>query len=480
MAEGNTGNLDSADDGRARRRIEALVDADSFVATGESGDASAAGFARIEGRRVCVHADGGRRLAGRTTVGAARRLQALLAAAGRSGAPVIFVLDGSGSRLDQGLGGLAAWAEVLAATARLDGRCLLLAVLCGPVSGAGGLLPGLADLVVSIPGASVSCRDEEGPASGRGPALASAGTERPDEPTFPVRDLTAEPGGGGLELAARDEEQAFALLRTLFAMLAEPAPTPSAPEVSLTGESARPVLAATTIPQDPNTPWDVRPLVRDLVDDAALLALGDGREPLFLALARIGGRTTGILANRADCRAGVPDQVQLLRSARFVRLCDRRGLPIILLIDVPALAGEWARDGAASVAAAASELVATLARAQVPRLTVLLRKGFGAALLAMAGLPALADQVLALPAAQLAAALPDSALEWLHGREIADADDPLARRDALADEYQLQESAAERAADRGLVDAIVPLEGLRQALLDNLTTLRRSGRPKSD
>ncbi len=483
MAEGDTRRPDSDGDDRACQRIETLVDAGSFVATGESGEAGAAGFARIDGRRVCVHADGGPRLAGRTTAGAARRLHALLTAAGRGGTPSIMLLDGSGPRLDEGGDGLAAWAEVLAATARLEGRCLRLAVLCGPIGGAGGLLPGLADLVVSVPGASVHCRDEGAGTSHAPIPGADRTAARRGGSSFPPLALTAEPersSGSGLELAARDETQAFAWLRSALALLARPAEADPAPAMKLPGEPARSALAAATIPEDPNTPWDVRHLVRDLVDEGALLALGDGHDPLFCALARLEGRAIGVLANRAEVRAGVPDLVQLRRAARFVRLCDQFDLAMISLIDAPALADENPLAGAGSVAAAASELVAALARARVPRLAILLRKGFGAVLLAMAGLPALADRILALPGTQLAATLPDQALEWLHGHAIESADDPLARRDALADEYRLQETAAERAAERGLVDTIVPLDGLRQALRDGLAMLDRQRRRDSD
>jgi acetyl-CoA carboxylase carboxyltransferase component len=240
-------------------------------------------------------------------------------------------------------------------------------------------------------------------------------------------------------------------------------------------------IAADAIPDRPNASYDVRVVIDDIVDEGSRLELRPGYAPnLVTALAALDGRPIGIVANQPAHRAGTIDIEASRKAARFISWCDSFNLPIITLVDTPGFEPgrdlEWRgmiRHGA--------ELVHAYAAATVPRLCVVMRKAYGGAYIVMDSRGLGNDLTVAWPAAQIAVMGAPPAVQILHGKRLRtlDADERLAAETELVDEYVEKFDNPYRAAERGLVDAVIPPEATRSVLCDALEVLstKRDSQP---
>jgi acetyl-CoA carboxylase carboxyltransferase component len=238
-------------------------------------------------------------------------------------------------------------------------------------------------------------------------------------------------------------------------------------------------VAAATVPARASETYDMRTVVADVVDRDSLLELRAAYAPnLVIALARIGGRSVGVVANQPFTRAGTLDIEASRKAARFVAWCDSFNLPIVTFVDTPGFEPgkdlEWRgmiRHGA--------ELVHAYCAATVPRVCVVLRKAYGGAYIVMDSRGIGNDVCLAWPGAEIAVMGAAGAVQILHGRRLAglESDDRLRAETALAGEYEATFLNPYRAAERGLVDEIVAPADTRRAVASALEMLR-SKRPR--
>jgi propionyl-CoA carboxylase beta chain len=234
------------------------------------------------------------------------------------------------------------------------------------------------------------------------------------------------------------------------------------------------------VPDSPNKPYDMRDVVRLIVDDEEFLEVQEHFAPnIIVGYARLNGQTVGIVGNQPRAMAGVLDIDASVKAARFVRTCDAFNTPLLTLVDVPGfLPGttqEWGgiiRHGA--------KLLYGYTEATVPKITLITRKAYGGAYDVMASKHMLADFNFAWPSAEIAVMGPDGAVNIIHRRDIASSPTPDERRGKLIDDYKARFANPYTAAERGYIDDVILPRETRPKLIAALETLRtkRVAQPK--
>jgi propionyl-CoA carboxylase beta chain len=236
----------------------------------------------------------------------------------------------------------------------------------------------------------------------------------------------------------------------------------------------------TLIPDNPNKPYDMKDVVRRVVDDGEFLEVHERfAENIVCGLARLGGHPIGVVGNQPHSLAGVLDIDSSVKAARFVRTCDAFNIPLVTFVDVPGFlpgtAQEWGgiiRHGA--------KLLYAYSEATVPKLAVITRKAYGGAYDVMSSKHIRADFNFAWPTAEVAVMGPESAVNIVFRKELEEASDPDARRDELVADYRAQFANPYVAAERGYVDEVIEPRRTRPVLVDALETAltKREPRPR--
>jgi acetyl-CoA carboxylase carboxyltransferase component len=257
---------------------------------------------------------------------------------------------------------------------------------------------------------------------------------------------------GVCDLVAADDEEAALLVRDLLGYL----PSVAAGQLmQIRPEPAPPGDPAAILPSSPRQVYDVRSVARLLVDGGRLLELQPKRaRNVVTALARVDGRAVGIVANQPRYLGGVLDANASHKAAAFIELCDRFGLPLVVLVDTPGFLPGTRQERAGVIDAGAS-LVRAFAAATVPSVTVVLRKAFGGAYIAMNSRPLGAGTTMAWQGAQVGVMSATQAVAIVNRRELAAADDPPRARRRLAARYGAEHLTAAGAAAGGHVDDVI-------------------------
>ncbi|MFN2556023.1 MAG: acyl-CoA carboxylase subunit beta [Nitriliruptorales bacterium] len=462
----------------ARARIDLLVDSDSFLELGSArhhratgfgleqrhpeGDGVVSGTATIGGRAAYVYAQDRGVLGGSLGEAHADKIARTIATAARSGAPVIGVHDSGGARIQEGVAALDGYGQVFHANVRASGRVPQIALVLGPCAGGAVYSPALMDFVVMRQDAYMFLT---------GPRVVKAVTyEDVDALTLGGPVVHAERSGCA-HFVADDDVAAFALVRELLSYL------PSSchePPPSLPAEDPAEVRLDAVVPSDRRQPYDVREVVRGLVDAGRFLEVQEGwARSLVVGFARLDGHTVGIVANQASWLAGCLDLQASEKGARFVRFCDAFGVPIVVLVDVPGFLPGTAQESGGIIRKGA-KLLHAFASATVPRVTVVLRKAFGGAYIVMNSRALGADAVLAWPGCELAVMGAEGAVDVIFRRQVEK--DP-STREQLAERYRDGAMDVVLAAQRGSVDEIIAPDETRPALVALLRGLRGTRRP---
>jgi acetyl-CoA carboxylase carboxyltransferase component len=232
-----------------------------------------------------------------------------------------------------------------------------------------------------------------------------------------------------------------------------------------------PALRA-VLPADPNKTYDVHGVIERIVDGGEFLEVQSlFAQNIVVGFGRVGGRAVGLIANQARCLAGVLDINSADKAARFVRFCDSFNVPLLTLTDCPGyLPGTQQEHG--GVIRHGAKLLFAYSEATVPKVTLILRKAYGGAYIAMCSRPLGADMVFAYPTAEIAVMGAEGAAEIIFKKEIASAGDPDAARQEKIQEYRAQFSNPYRAAERGFVDAVIDPADTRPTIARALELLR--------
>ena len=226
------------------------------------------------------------------------------------------------------------------------------------------------------------------------------------------------------------------------------------------------------IPLHASKPYDVKNVVRAVVDDSNLFEIAEAYAPnIVVGFARIGGRTVGIVANQPAVLAGVLDIHSSVKAARFVRFCDCFNVPIVTMVDVPGfLPGTDQEHG--GIIKHGAKLLFAFAEATVPKITIILRKAYGGAYDVMASKHIRGDVNLALPTAEIAVMGPEAAVNIVRRNDIAEAPDQSNAKASFVQDYRAKFANPYKAAELGFIDEVIHPRTLRVRLHQSLELLK--------
>ena len=470
----------------ARERIGVLLDKGSFEEIGLfarhratyfgmagkelPADGVITGCGTVDGRLVHLASQDFTVVGGAAGETHCSKIAEMMAMSLKTGSPFVFINDSGGARVQEGIDSLDGYARVFYHNVMLSGTVPQIALICGPCAGGAAYSPALTDFVIQTEQARMFIT---------GPQVIKQVTGE---------DVSAEELGGPhsqmnfsgvVHLVARDDAEAVQLCRRLLSFmpsnnLEDPPRMPFSSRLKSDSDMNK------VLPVDPKTAYDVREVVRRVVDHQDFLEIQPGfAANLVIGFGRLQGRPVGIVANQPSVLAGVLDINASDKAARFVRFCNAFNIPLVTFVDVPGfLPGvEQERGG---IIRHGAKLLFAYSAATVPKITVVLRKAYGGAYIAMCSKGLGADRVIAWPTAEIAVMGAEGAAEIVFRREIDAAVDQAARRKELVDQYRETFATPYVAAGRRLVDAIIEPAETRKHLALALESLhgKRELRPQ--
>ncbi|HZD80753.1 MAG TPA: acyl-CoA carboxylase subunit beta [Actinomycetota bacterium] len=463
----------------ARERIDLLFDAGSFQETDPlvthrahdfglernrpAGDGVVTGYGTVDGRRVFAASQDFTVFGGSLGEVHAQKICKVLDLAASTGSPFIQVNDSGGARIQEGAASLAGYGHIFERNVRASGVIPQISVITGPCAGGAVYSPALTDFTFMV--------RETSHMFITGPDVIK---------TVTGEDVTFEELGGAMTHASRsgvasfvatDEEECLAMVRHLLSYLPSnnledppsyaPVDDPQRHDEGLTH----------LIPDSAREPYDMHEVIRRVVDDGDFFEVFPyWAMNIVVGFARLDGRTVGVVANQPKVLAGTLDIDSSEKASRFVRVCDAFNVPLVTFVDVPGFLPGAAQEYGGIIRRGAKLLYA-FAEATVPRLTVITRKAYGGAYLVMNSKHLRADVAFAWPTAEIAVMGPDAAVKVVFKKEIEKADDPMARRGELIDEYERKFANPYVAAERGFVDDVIEPAETRPRLIRALNML---------
>ena len=455
----------------ARERVLALLDADSFVeldplvqhradAFGMAekhpyGDGVITGLGTIDGRKVAIFSQDFTVFGGSLGEAFAEKVVKVMDLAEAYGCPIIGINDSAGARIQEGVEGLNGYGKVFVRNARLSGVVPQISIIAGPCAGGAVYSPAMTDITIVVRGI--------GQMFITGPDVIK---------TVTGETVTHEALGGAdthfrisgvAHLVAEDEDAVVDLVSDLLAHLPsnnlEDVPVDPGADGQYRSEKLNAI-----IPAESTRPYDMHDVLAEVLDDGDFLELQGGHAGNILTgFGRIAGRSVGVVANQPKVLAGTLDIDASIKGARFVRLCDAFNIPLIVFEDVPGFLPGTEQEYR-GIIRHGSKLLYAFGEATVPKITVITRKAYGGAYVVMNSKAIGADFVLAWPTAEIAVMGVDAAVPLLFRRELAAADDPVALRRELNEDYQERFASPYQAASRGYVDQIIEPAETRNAL----------------
>jgi acetyl-CoA carboxylase carboxyltransferase component len=463
----------------ARERLDLLLDkgsfheADMFVThrTSDFGldqrrylaDSVVTGWGTIEGRLVYVFSQDFTVFGGSLGEVHAEKICKVMDMALKNGAPLIGLNDSGGARIQEGVVSLGAYADIFLRNTLASGVIPQISAVMGPCAGGAVYSPALTDFIFMVRGSSYMFVT--------GPDVVKTVTHE---------DVSFEQLGGAevhattsgvCHYVADSEADCLYLIRVLLSYLPqnnlEDPPFVASSDDRLRTEEALDAI----VPDDPSKPYEIRDIIRLVVDDGAFLEIHEHYAPnIVVGFARLGGHSAGIVANQPAVLAGVLDINASDKAARFVRLCDSFNVPIITFVDVPGfLPGTGQEHG--GIIRHGAKLLYAYCEATVPKITIITRKAYGGAYDVMSSKHIRGDLNLAWPSAELAVMGPEGAVNIIFRKELAEAEDPARRRAELVAEYREKFANPYVAASRGYLDDVIVPSMTRPRLINALEML---------
>jgi methylmalonyl-CoA carboxyltransferase 12S subunit len=445
----------------ARERVEALVDPDSFEETGMfaehrstmfgmadkelAADGVITGAASVNGRLVHLASQDFTVAGGSAGEVHSIKVAEIMMQSLKTGSPFVFINDSGGARVQEGIDSLSGYGKVFYTNVMLSGAVPQVSLICGPCAGGAAYSPALTDFIIQTRAAQMFITGPQVIKSVTGESVTAEALGGPEA------HMTHS---GVIHFVAEDDRHAAALCQKLLSFLPsnnleDPPhvegdrhidPNPGLDEV---------------VPTEIKKGYDVRQVITGVVDFGDFLEVQAGYAMnIVVGFARITGRTVGIIANQPAVQAGVLDINASSKAARFIRFCNAFNVPLVTFVDVPGFLPGVQQEYGGIIRHGAMMLFAYSA-ATVPKITVILRKSYGGAYLAMCGKDLGADRVFAWPTAEIAVMGAEGAAEIVFRKEIQEAEDKKARRKELIEKYRDAFSNPYVAAGRRLVDDVI-------------------------
>ena len=463
----------------ARERLGLLLDTGSFeeigrfrggdINGGKAGSAVITGFGDVYGRKIAVYAQDFSVRGGTLGRAEGEKICHLMDMALDLKVPIVAIVDSGGARIQEGVAALTQYGHIFRKTCDASGFVPQISLILGPCAGGAVYCPALTDLIVMT--------KENSDMFVTGPDVVKAATGE----TISMNDL-----GGGLVHSTKsgvahylgeDEADAIDYARTVLAYLPSnsDAQPPMYAYAATRADRETAKRLTDIVPDNDRQPYDVLDVIRCIVDYGEFVQVHE----LFATSAVVGfacidGRPIGVVANQPNVRAGILDVDASEKVARFVRLCDSFNLPIITLVDTPGYK-PGADQEHAGIIRRGAKVIYAYANAQVPMVTVVLRKAFGGAYIVMGSKAIGADMNFAWPSSQIAVLGATGAVNIIHRKDFVKAkeagEDVDALRAQLAAEYERATVNANLSLEMGEIDAMIDPEQTRQAIAESLRLL---------
>jgi propionyl-CoA carboxylase beta chain len=461
----------------ARERIALLLDKGTFheleayttqqndpSADSPLGDGVVTGYGKVDGRTVYIYAQDFTVQGGALGEMHSRKICRVMDLAVRAGAPIVGMIDSGGARIQEGVKSLGGYAEIFRRNAQYSGVVPQISLILGPCAGGAAYSPAVTDLIIMVENKSYMFLT--------GPNVIKSVTGE---------DCDFESLGGAAvhlsvsgtaHLTSVDEEGAIGLCRSALSYL--PSNNLDNPPMMLSGDEPfrRSEMLNSLVPVDPSEPYTMQTAIEQIVDRESFLELQSGfARNAIVGLARLDGRSVGIISQEPNVMAGVLDIDSSDKICRMVRLCDAFNLPIITFVDSPGFLPGVGQEHGGVIRHGAKVLYA-YSEANVPKISVVTRKAYGGAYVVMSSKYLGTDISYAWPSAEIAVMGAEGAVNILYRNQIARAADGSAERKRLEDEYRERYLNPYAAAKAGYIDDVIEPADTRHMLITALDAIK--------
>jgi methylmalonyl-CoA carboxyltransferase large subunit len=462
----------------ARERVEKLVDSGSFAEVGLfaqhrqtdfglagkeiPGDGVVTGAASIDGRLVHLASQDFTVLGGSAGEVHSLKVAEAMEMSLKTGSPFVFINDSGGARVQEGIDSLSGYGRVFHTNVMLSGVVPQISMICGPCAGGAAYSPALTDFIIQTRQAQMFITGPQVIKQVTGEQITAEALGGPD---------AHMQHSGVIHFIAQDDTEALYLCRRLLSFL--PANNlEDPPRLATNGDVSPNPSLDQALPVEAKQGYDVRQVICGIIDQADFLEVQAGYAMnIVVGLARILGRTVGIIANQPSVLSGVLDVNASTKASRFIRFCNAFNIPLITFVDVPGfLPGVQQEYG--GIIRHGAKMLFSYSAATVPKIQVILRKSYGGAHLAMCSKDLGADRVFAWPTAEVAVMGAEGAVEIVYRKEMQEATDKVAKRAELVAGYRAKSSTPYVAAGRRLVDDIIEPADTRKHLAQALEYLQ--------
>jgi acetyl-CoA carboxylase carboxyltransferase component len=473
----------------ARERLELLFDEGSFVELDVFvqhrshnfgmeknrfyGDGVVTGYGNVDGRLVYAYAQDFTVLGGSLGEYHANKIVKVQEMALKLGAPIVGLNDSGGARIQEGVAALSGYGKIFKNNTISSGVIPQISVIMGPCAGGAVYSPAITDFIFMVEGTSQMFIT--------GPQVISAVTGEDISAEALGGSMTHNAKSGNAHFSCKDDKDALAQVRELLSYL--PANNlETAPAVEMMDDMNRIIPELDEIiPESANKAYDIYDVIKAIADEGKIFdVMPHYAKNIVTCFIRLNGSTIGVIANQPKVAAGCLDINASDKAARFVRRCDAFNIPLLNVVDVPGfLPGIDQETG--GIIRHGAKLLYAYCEATVPKVTLILRKAYGGAYIAMCNKELGADIVLAWPSAEIAVMGADGAANIVFKNDIKDAEDPIAMRKEKIAEYEEKFNNPYRAAELGYVEDVIEPSSSRQRLIsafDMLESKRESLPPK--
>jgi len=465
----------------ARERVDYLLDDGSFQEVDKfvvhrchdfgmekkktPGDGVITGYGTVNGKQVFLFSQDFTVLGGSLSLPFGEKVCKIMDLALKTGAPVVGLNDSGGARIQEGVGSLSGYGEIFKRNVWSSGVVPQISVIMGPCAGGAVYSPALTDMTIMVKKTSNMFIT--------GPQVIK---------TVTSEEVTAEALGGAMahntksgvaHFAEESDQAALDRVKEILGFLPqsyrEPAPVIECDDdPERTDESLN-----TVVPGNPRVPYDIRDVIHPVLDKNEFLEVHKYyAQNMVVGFGRLNGISVGVIANQPKFLAGCLDIKASVKCARFVRMCDAFNLPLITFVDVPGyLPGVNQEYG--GIIKFGAEIIFAYAEATVPKITIITRKAYGGAYIAMASKHLAGDISFAYPTAEIAVMGPEGATNIVFKKEIDASDNPGETREKLVEEYRNNFASPFRAAELGYIDEVIFPENTRPKVITALMMLRK-------
>jgi methylmalonyl-CoA carboxyltransferase large subunit len=471
----------------ARDRVEKLVDAGSFQEVGLfaqhratnfgmagkdfPADGVVTGAATVDGR--LVHLASQDFTVGGGSVGEvhADKVVEMMRLSLKTGSPFVLINDSGGARVQEGIDALSGYAKIFYNNTMLSGAVPQISLICGPCAGGAAYSPALTDFIIQTKAAQMFIT---------GPSVIKQVTGEivtPEQLGGPGAQMTYS--GVVHFVAENDEEAVFTCKRLLSFLPSNNLEDP--PRIPFNEAIAKDPAMNDIVPEEGKQAYDMRSVITRVLDFGDFLEIQPTfAQNMIIGFGRVAGRTVGVVANQPAVMAGAIDINASDKSARFIRFCNAFNIPLLTFVDVPGFMPGVQQEYGGIIRHGAKMLFAYSA-ATVPKITVIVRKAYGGAYIAMCSKDLGADRTIAFPTAEVAVMGAEGAAEIVFRKEISEAEDKVGKRKEMIEMYRKAFSTPYVAGSRRLVDDIIEPADTRRYVaqaLESLHTKRELRPPK--